>query len=125
MNTFGRREGGGRRTAERTQAPLPVIVTTVAGSKCTALIDISCAGARLSGRDLPPPGEDVQVRIETVRAFGTIVWSDEEQCGVAFDAPLAPFEVDRLRTDGTAATLTNLSIAERIALEDWLVGAAH
>jgi hypothetical protein len=36
-----------------------------------------------------------------------------------------PFEVERLRRDGTAANLRGLTLEERQALEDWLLGIAR
>jgi hypothetical protein len=73
----------------------------------------------------PAANEELELKIESVRAFATVVWSNGGQCGVAFDDPLMPFEVERLRRDGTAANLRGLTLEERQALEDWLLGIAR
>lgn len=125
MRTFGKCAGGGRRSAGRTAIPLAAILTTLRRSWCAALVDLSCTGARLRGAGLPPNGEVLEIKIESVRTFGTVIWSKGDQCGLRFDEPLMPSEVERLRREGTAENLRRLSVDERLALEDWLFGAAR
>jgi hypothetical protein len=122
MQTFGKCNGGGRRSASRAPVPLAAILTTITGSRCVALVDISCTGARLQASELPAPGEDLDMKIEAVRIFATVIWSSKGQCGIVFDSPLMPFEVDRLQHGATAANLHGLSIEERQARDDWLLG---
>ena len=125
MRAFGRRGGGGRRSAARAVAPLAAILTTLSRTRCAALLDLSCTGARLRGSELPAVNEVLEVKIEAVRAFATVVWSKGDQCGVAFENPLMPFEIDRLKRAGTAANLRGLCLEERQAIEDWLLGIAR
>ena len=125
MSEFGKCAGGGRRTAPREAVPLAAILTTLSRSRCAALVDLSCTGARLRGDELPPADEDLEIKIETVRAFATVVWTDHHECGVAFDEPLMPFEVERLKREGTAANLAGLTVEQREALEHWLLGMAR
>jgi hypothetical protein len=125
MRAFGKSNGGGRRGAARRIAPLPAVFVTIARRAKAAVIDISCTGARLSGRDLPPQGEEMELKVEEVRVFGIVAWSGNDECGVAFDAPLMPFEVDRLRRKAGIPTLATLSVEDRLALESWLVGASR
>jgi hypothetical protein len=125
MRAFGRCGGGGRRSMARAKVPLAAILTTLQRSRCAAIVDLSCTGARLRGYGLPATGEDLELKIESVRVFGAVVWTSANQCGVRFDEPLMPFEVERLRQAGTAANLTHLSVQERLALDEWLVGAGR
>ncbi len=125
MGTFGKRGGGGRRSAARATVPLAAILTTLQRSRCVEILDLSCAGARFRGSDLPAKGEQLEMKVETVRAFGAVVWITRNQCGVEFDEPLMPFEVERLRSEGTAGNLTHLSLDERLAVDDWLLGVAR
>lgn len=125
MRAFGKCGGGGRRSAARAAVPVAAILTTLSRARCAAVLDLSCTGARLRGSDLPAANEDLEVKIEAVRAFATVVWSKDDQCGIAFESPLMPFEVERLRGTGTAANLRGLSLEEREALEDWLLGVAR
>lgn len=125
MRAFGKSNGGGRRGAARDIAPLPAVFMTIARSDKAAVIDISCTGARLSGRDLPRQGEEMEIKVEEVRVFGIVAWAENDECGVAFDAPLMPFEVDRLRRKAGIPTLAALSVEDRLALESWLVGVSR
>ena len=136
MRAFGKSNGGGRRSAARGLAPLPAVFMTIARSAKAAVIDISCTGARLRGRDLPARGEEMELKVEEVRVFGVIAWAENDECGVAFDAPLMPFEVDRaskdyplevdrLRRKAGVPRLAALSVEDRIALETWLIGASR
>ena len=125
MADFGRCCGGGRRTAARENASLVAVITTSTDSWPVALVDLSCSGARLRGPDLPAPGNYISISIETIRVFGTIAWSRRGEGGVDFDAPLMPFEVERLSAAGSRAGRVNLSLEERVALEDWAAGAVR
>lgn len=125
MRAFGRSNGGGRRSASRALAPLPAVFMTIARTDTAAVIDISCTGVRLRGRDLPPRGEEMDLKVEEVRVFGIVAWAEDDECGVAFEAPLMPFEVDRLRRKAGVPRLAALSIEDRLALETWLVGDAR
>jgi hypothetical protein len=98
---------------------------TIARTDTAAVIDISCTGVRLRGRDLPPRGEEMELKVEEVRVFGTVAWAEDSECGVAFEAPLMPFEVDRLRRKAGVPRLASLSVEDRLALETWLVGDAR
>ena len=122
MTEFGKCRGGGRRSAERVEIPLPALLTTVARTHRAALLDVSCTGVRVQGSDLPHEGEDLQIKIESVRAFGTVMWVEGQQCGLAFDSPLMPFEVDSLRRQANLPRLAGLAVEDRLAAEDWLVG---
>lgn len=125
MRAFGRSNGGGRRSASRALAPLPAVFMTIARTDTAAVIDISCTGVRLRGRDLPPRGEEMELKVEEVRVFGIVAWAEDDECGVAFEAPLMPFEVDRLRRKAGVPRLATLSVEDRLALETWLVGDAR
>ena len=125
MSAFGKCEGGGRRASPRAPASLVAVITTSLRSWPVALVDLSSDGARLSGRDLPQPGEYVSISVEAIRAFGTIAWSSGGECGLDFDAPLMPLEVDRLAAAGSRAGRVSLSLEERVALEDWAEGAVR
>lgn len=125
MRAFGRSNGGGRRSASRALAPLPAVFMTIARTDTAAVIDISCTGVRLRGRGLPPRGEEMELKVEEVRVFGIVAWAEDDECGVAFEAPLMPFEVDRLRRKAGVPRLATLSVEDRLALETWLVGDAR
>ena len=122
MAEFGKRKGGGRRSASRQSAPLIAIVSTVLQTHRATLVDISCSGARLAGDDLPEPGEHLLLRIGPMQAFGTVVWSLEGQRGVTFETPLADDDVELVRREAGSPSLTSLTPQERLALDDWITG---
>ena len=123
MDAFGKRKGGGRRSAERQAAPLIAIFTTTIRSHGATLQDISRTGARLRGCDLPQKGEDFILTVEGVRAFGSVVWSKDGECGVAFDGPLPVCDFESLRHK--VATAGGLSPDVRAAQEEWELGVAR
>jgi hypothetical protein len=125
MEAFGKSNGGGRRTAARSAMPLPAVLMTVTRTERATLADVSCTGAGITGFDLPCKGEVLELLVEQVRVFGTVAWCTGEECGIAFDAPLMPFEVDRLRRAAGVPSLASLSVEDRLALEDWLLGVSR
>jgi hypothetical protein len=89
------------------------------------LLDLSTSGARLRGRDLPAPGEEVIVLLGRLEAFGSVVWRDEGQCGISFDVPLsenAQSVVERERGPSSFATINRDDI---LAASDWQNGLAR
>jgi hypothetical protein len=92
MTVFGKRNGGGRRSASRSAGPLIAVFTTLRESHSAVLADISSTGARLRGARLPQIGEELLISIDEVRAFGSVIWAEVDECGIAFDCPLAAEE---------------------------------
>ena len=123
MNNFGKQQGGGRRSAARSTAPLMAMLTTLSGSRSAVLSDVSSTGARFRASDLPEMGEELQMRIDRVQAFGTVVWSEHGECGVVFDAPLHPSEEGALRQTLSAAR--GLPPDMRAAFDNWVVGCGR
>lgn len=123
MRAFGRKFGGGRRSAVREKLPLPAVVSTLETSVVAELVDLSATGARLRGDHLPLVGALVSLKLDCVHAFGSIAWVRGEECGVSFDASLANFELNRLRREVTVASVTWRSVEERLAARDCRYGA--
>ena len=125
MSIFGKRVGGGRRSASREQLPLPAVVSTINERHGVELVDLSATGARLRGPDLPPAGEALWVKIDTLSRFGLVAWSDADECGIAFDVPVRGHELARLRNEVHTATLVAGSVQKMLALQDWQTGFAR
>jgi hypothetical protein len=123
MSIFGRRKGGGRRSAERVEAPLVAVFTTVTRSHAATLVDVSATGARLKGSDLPGAGELAELRIGDVCAFGIVRWVADGECGLVFEVPLRPIDVASVR--GEVRSAAGLPPDIRAAYEDWTVGFAR
>ena len=122
---FGRSRGGGRRSAARTPGPMLAVVTTLSNRRSAMVLDISSAGVRLSGEELPLEGELIEIRIGHVTSFGRVVWRNEGQCGIAFDPRLRAADVEELRASAGKTSLSSLSLEEQVALEEWLLGISR
>lgn len=110
MHAFGKALGGGRRGAQRAQAPLLALVATVVNVHRAAIMNVSTRGAQLSAPDLPSEGQDLLFRADTVQAFGKVVWARDNQCGIEFKIPLNSHELERLRRAADLPTHPGLSI---------------
>lgn len=123
MTVFGERIGGGRRSAARSAGPLIAVFTTLKQSHSAELADVSSTGARLRGPQLPDMGEELLLSIDVVRAFGSVIWSEAGECGVAFDCPLAPDEEQVLRQ--RVADAHGLPPDIKAAYDNWVAGCAR
>jgi len=123
MSAFGKCEGGGRRSASRTTAPLMALVTTLNESLSAIAVDVSATGARLRGGGLPKAGADCFINLDGVIAFGTVVRADGDERGVAFDPPLDKSDERRLRQ--MIARAAGLPPEVRAAYDDWTLGIAR
>ena len=59
--------------------------------------NVSAAGCCLHLESPPPLGTTVLVKIERVETIGKVAWVRGGSCGVRFEAPLKPKELERLR----------------------------
>ncbi len=100
------------------------VVMTLTSTRTAVVADLSSTGIRLSGANLPAKGQLLEIKIDTVAAFGSVVWSTNSQCGVAFEPPLASSNVEALRIRAGKTRLSNMSVQERQALEEWLLGVS-
>ena len=123
MSSFGKRKGGGRRSAPREPAPLGAVFTTITRSHRAFVIDVSSTGVRLRGEDLPSAGEPLEISIEAVHGFGYVMWSDHGECGIEFDEPLSADDVMVLRN--RVARMAGLPLQFKAALDDWMTGFAR
>jgi hypothetical protein len=123
MSTFGKCNGGGRRSALRERVPLIATFNSITRADRALVVDVSATGVRLRGRDLPTANELVEVGIEAVRAFGIVMWSENEECGIEFEPPLSIGGIKLLQANARAAA--GLPPQVRAALDDWMTGFAR
>lgn len=123
MGEFGKKNGGGRRLAARTCAPLIAVFTTTTRSHSAVLIDLSSTGARIGGEHLPEKGEELLLSVGKLRAFGTVKWVAGRECGVHLDAPLATEDIAEIQ--GQVARQRGLNPDLKQALDDWTMGFAR
>ena len=117
MRGFGKADGGGRRSEQRFLVGLPALITTLARSYSANVIDVSCTGARFRGASLPTPGEEAEITIEPIQAFGKVVWSTPNECGVTFEDDLSLMQLEAMRMKCGLPCLARLPPEDRAALE--------
>ncbi len=123
MTAFGKYSGGGRRDDTRAVAPLCALQTTISENYEVVLVDISATGARLKGIKLPRLGVDLNLAVCRLKAFGTVRWQNQDECGLQFFEPLRQVEVIEVRRE--AANGAGLPPAMRAVMEDWVLGIAR
>jgi hypothetical protein len=124
---FGKRvdKPGGLRRALREQLTIRAAMMTMTDTLAVDLLDLSKCGAKLKGSNLPSPGQEVLVLLGRLEAFGSIVWRDEDQCGVHFDVALSDRALEIVESERGPACLLGLSAEEALAAGDWLNGLAR
>ena len=120
--SFGKRidKPGGSRRSIRENLMSRTVVITMTDSRKVDLLDLSESGARVGGHDLPAPGQEVLILIGKLEAFGTVIWRDQDQCGIRFDIALSETVLSTLRNECRQTALIGGAAAE-----DWLFGSAR
>ena len=87
MPSFGKRVDGvrGRRASSRQAVVLGASALSLLRSRSVIVADIAPEGAKLLGRDLPSAGAEVLIRLGSRDTFATVVWNNDDRCGVRFD----------------------------------------
>jgi hypothetical protein len=98
------------------------VIATVGKTYFATLMDLSATGAKLSGKSLPALGDELDLKIDRISAFGRVAWKRGGQCGIAFEVPVALADVAILRQK---STLDGFTPELRAALDDWTVGIAR
>ena len=96
MSSFGKRVDGpgGRRRIKRREVAIPGSAMTIDRSTSVIIEDLCLTGARLVGRNLPNPGEEILLRTSDKSILGRVAWASQDRRGITFDAPAKD------RTDG-------------------------
>ena len=74
-----------RRARVRRQVGVTGSVVTIHGSKSVFVEDLCPNGARLLGRHLPDPGEEILLRTSELAVLARIAWASNEHRGVSFE----------------------------------------
>jgi hypothetical protein len=127
MSEFGKRlDGpGGRRTAPREPVLLTAALMSVGCSRPAILVDLSKTGTHVQLHETLGVGQQVWLKSAPVEVFGTVVWSSDGECGIAFDEPLEEEELELLRSKGAWTLRAGYSPDERLAGEDWNSGVVR
>jgi hypothetical protein len=78
----------GRRREGRLRLGLLAKLELVCGNETCEVVDLSATGARLRVSKAPRVGNSCILLLDTIEAFGSIVWSSGQLCGMKFDERL-------------------------------------
>jgi hypothetical protein len=95
-----------RRRHPREEVMLAGSAMSVTRSRSVMITDVSAVGARMGGRDLPAPGNDMLMVVGSQDRMGTVVWRTPEHCGVTLDQPLDSADIDRMKREADWASVT-------------------
>jgi len=122
---FGKRNGGGRRSAKRVTAPLPALLITMSDRHPAILFDISEVGARLRAREAPKKGREVFLQVGDMEVHAHVVWRIGELCGLKFCDPIRGFDIFQLSFEAATGASGRMSAAQKGGADDWRNGVAR
>ena len=114
MRTFGKRVDGveGRRKSPREAVVLAGSALTLSSSRPVIVTEVSPTGAKLVGRYLPKKGANALIAVGKIELFANVVWSANDECGVAFEKPLAADVTELLKREGRWAKVMGIEAAQ-------------
>jgi hypothetical protein len=95
-----------RRGCPREAVMLAGSAMSVTRSRSVVVADVSARGARLGGRDLPAPGDDLLMVVGSQDRMGTVMWRSADKCGVRLDEPLAAEQIAQMKQEAGWASVT-------------------
>ena len=88
-----------RRESEREEVVLAGSAYGLGRSRSIIVSDLSTRGARLDARDMPAPGSDVLVVVGPFEGMATVVWRNDDRCGVWFDEVLPDYMIGAMKNE--------------------------
>ena len=103
----GRRTDGlsGRRTTQRHPVVLAASAVAIDRSNSVVVSDLSHQGAKLRGRNLPASDQEVLITTGSFAMFATVVWAQNDECGLRFVPPLDDQALAQFQEEGKWATV--------------------
>jgi hypothetical protein len=95
-----------RRRSVREAVMLAGSAMSVTRSRSVIISDLSATGARLGGRDLPGPGDDLLMVVGSQDRMGTVMWRHGDKCGVRLDEPLAHEQIILMEREAAWESVT-------------------
>jgi len=74
-------------------------------SNSVVVADLSHQGAKLRGRNLPAPDQELLITTGSFAVFATVIWSEKDECGLTFVPPLDDELIAQFREEGKWATV--------------------
>ena len=95
-----------RRRFPRETVMLAGSAMSVTRSRSVMISDVSARGARLGGRDLPAPGDELLMVVGSQDRMGTVKWRSGDACGVCVDEPIAAEHIVQMKQEAGWAAVT-------------------
>lgn len=107
---YGRRFDGlsGRRSELRRTLVLAASAQAIDRSGSVVISDLSHQGAKLRGYNLPTCETELLITTGTVAVFATVLWSENDECGLRFDPPLDDALFEQVEQEGNWATVMGI-----------------
>jgi hypothetical protein len=122
---FGARAGGGRRADARYAICATASAATFRERHVVVIEDVSATGAKLSGAHLPTDGTEIMLKAQSGSFYASVVWAQEDWCGIQFEQALAESDLENLRCEAVPSSFSSVALDRRIAAEDWNNGLAR
>ena len=123
--SFGKRQGGGRRSAKRVGAPQPAVLITMSDRHRALLFNISRTGARLRSEYTPTEGTELFLQVGELDVYAKVVWRRGDECGLQFDREIRDWDIELLHYEASRGTKATLNPAEKGGADDWVAGVAR
>ena len=107
-----------RRGAVRSRLECPAQLHLTVGLRAGTLWDLSTTGARFETEHPPLTGMTELLKWQAHEAFCKVMWASADSCGLAFDRPLSPAQVDQsveeeAKRAGPIAEVGNIPLGQR------------
>jgi len=107
-----------RRSIPRYRVDCPAQLRMPSGARQGWIYDISQDGARFTTANPPPTGTSGLLEWGIHEAFGKIIWSNEDGCGIEFERPISRVLIEATVAEnatptGPAAKFGNIPVAPK------------
>ena len=123
--SFGKCQGGGRRSAKRICAAQPALLITMSDRHRALLFNISRTGAMLCAEKMPSEGTELFLQVGEVDVHARVVWTRGDRCGLRFEQEIRDWDVEVLNYEANRGTKATLHAAEKGGADDWTAGVAR
>lgn len=88
------------------------------------LYNISETDALRSAKNTPAEKTKLFLQVDSLDIHARVVWKRDEECGLEFESPIRPWDVELLRSNVSKGTQAKLTAAEKGGADDWATEVA-
>ena len=97
LNTFGKRGGGGRRSAQRSPLRTMTQLVSLSQRQTAEVLNVSQNGAKLAVEKAPEVGAEVFLVLPTGDMYARVVWETGSECGLEFESEMPGYTLHQLK----------------------------